>query len=226
MKSNACRFVCVGLFFSLGLARIGAQEPVWRLVSEEFHEKLNQVAAQSLQPPEALDFAPQQARLVRIAIHETSGGGQPGIDELEIYGPDGEQNLALAERGSVASASSLLPGYPIHQIEHLNDGRYGNDHSWIAAARDGQWAQIELPEPAEVSRVIITRDRTGRYKDRIAEVLEVLVSQDGQHWQSVARRDRTSAHRARRLPYLPVDRLPEKSWDGFLQYTFLRERAT
>ena len=28
------------------------------------------------------------------------------------------------------------------------------------------------------------------------------------------------------MPYLPVDRLPEKSWDGFLQYAFLRERAT
>ncbi len=48
----------------------------------------------------------------------------------------------------------------------------------------------------------------------------------GEQWQSVARRDRTAANRARRLPYLPVDRLPEKSWDGFLQYAFLRERAT
>ena len=54
----------------------------------------------------------------------------------------------------------------------------------------------------------------------------MLVSQDGRQWQSVARRDRTAANRARRLPYLPVDRLPEKSWDGFLQYAFLRERAT
>ena len=73
---------------------------------------------------------------------------------------------------------------------------------------------------------MVTRDRTGKYRDRIPEVFEVLVSQDGQQWQSVAKRERTAANRARRLPYLPVDRLPEKSWDGFLQYAFLRERAT
>ncbi len=226
MKSNICGILVVGLVLPLVTAQTGLGQTEPRLVAEEFHEKLSQVAERSLRPPEALDFPPQPTRFVRIAILETSGSSQPGIDELEIYGPDGEQNLGLAQRGSVASASSVLPGYPIHQIHHLNDGRYGNDYSWIAAAREDQWVQIELPEVAQVARVIITRDRTGRYTDRIPESFEVLVSQDGRQWQSVARRDRTAAHRARRLPYLPVDRLPEPSWDGFLHYTFLRERAT
>ena len=49
---------------------------------------------------------------------------------------------------------------------------------------------------------------------------------DGTEWRQVARRDRTAANRARRLPYLPVDRLPEASWDGYLHYAFLRERTT
>jgi hypothetical protein len=162
----------------------------------------------------------------RRSILETSGGSQPGIDELEIYGPAGQENLALAERGSVASASSVLPGYadspgqaperrPLRERPQL-DRR-------LARRRVGA---DRIARAAEVARVIITRDRTGKYRDRIPEVFEVLVSQDGQQWQSVAKRDRTPPSGLRRLPYCRVDRLPEKSWDGFLQYTFLRERAT
>jgi len=209
-----------------GLSQTWAEEPEARLVADEFQEKLAQISARGIKPPKALDFTPQEARFVRVAIHETNGSSQPGIDELEIYGPEGKDNFALAERGAVASASSVLPGYAIHQIKHLNDGLYGNDHSWISATSKSEWAQIELPKPASVARVIVTRDRTGKYRDRIPEVYDVLISQDGQQWQSVAKRDRTAANRARRLPYLPVDRLPEKSWDGLLQYAFLRERAT
>jgi hypothetical protein len=197
------------------------------LVTDEFHETLARISVMTaFKPPEILDFPPHKVRLVRLVIHETSGTAQPGIDEFEIFGPTGKDNLALAERGAVASASSLIAGYAIHTVEHLNDGKYGNDHSWIAASNKSEWVQIELPQLANVARVIVTRDRTGRYRDRIPEVFEVLVSQDGRHWQSVARRDRTSSNRVRRLPYLPIERLPEKSWNGFLQYTFLRERAT
>ncbi|MDY0165221.1 MAG: discoidin domain-containing protein, partial [Thermoguttaceae bacterium] len=219
-RELACGCLLLTVGFSLALAH-GAET---RLVTDEFAEKM--ALGAEIKPPEAVDFGPHGARFVRVAILETGGGGQPGIDEFEIFGPEGKENLALAERGAVASASSVLPGYAIHQVKHLNDGRYGNDHSWIAASRESEWAQIELPEPAAVARVVITRDRTGKYRDRIPEVFEVLVSQDGQQWQTVARRDRTAANRARRLPYMPVDRLPEKRWDGFLQYAFLRERAT
>ncbi|MCL4202491.1 MAG: hypothetical protein KJ000_08340 [Pirellulaceae bacterium] len=226
MRPCVGRWASVWLLVAAGGFSTRAGEDGARLVSDEFQEKLAKVSAQSVRPPEALDFEPQQARFVRVAIHETSGNSQPGIDELEIYGRDGDENLALAERGAVASASSVLPGYAIHQIKHLNDGRYGNDFSWIAASRDREWVQIELPESAAVGRVVITRDRSGKYRDRIPEVFEVLVSQDGQQWRSVARRDRSGANRARRIPYLQVDRLPEPNWTGFLQYAFLRERAT
>ncbi len=226
MKLCTCRFGCVCLLLITSLSQTWAQESEPRLVADEFQQALARIAAGSVKPLDSLDFASVEARFVRVAIHETSGGSQPCIDELEIFGPEGKDNLALAEGGAVASASSLLPGYPIHQVKHLNDGRYGNGHSWIAASRDSEWAQIELPKPASVARIIVTRDREGRYSDRIAEAFEVLISQDGQQWQSVAKRDRTGANRARRLPYLPVDRLPERSWGGLLQYAFLRERTT
>jgi hypothetical protein len=196
-------------------------------VADEFQERLARLSALApAKSPEALDFPPREARFVRVAIRATSGNSQPGIDELEIFGPDGKDNLALAKRGAVATASSLLPGYAIHQVKHLNDGQYGNDHSWIAATGGREWAQIELSKPATVASVLITRDRTGKFQDRIPEVFEVLVSRDGQQWQSVAKRERTGKNRARRLPVFQAIRLPEKSWDGFLQYALLRERAT
>ena len=77
-------------------------------------------------------FAPVTARFVRFSISITNDGAQPCLDELEVYGPESDRNLALASSGAKASASSLLPGYAIHQIPHLNDGRYGNGRSWIA----------------------------------------------------------------------------------------------
>jgi len=226
MRPSRKRLMCVWLLAAAGFSSTWANGSESRPVTAEFQEKLARLTAHAPRPPESLDFAPHPARFVRVAIHETSGNSQPGIDELEIFGPEGKENLALAERGAVASASSVLPGYAIHQIKHLNDGLYGNDHSWIAATSGAEWVQIELPQPADVACVMITRDRSGKYRDRTAAVFEVLVSQDGQQWQSVAKRDRTGANRARRLPYLAVDRLPEPNWDGFLQYAFLRERTT
>ena len=227
MNPYFARRICVGLLLTVGLSPTWGEGSEPRLVADEFQETLARISA--LAPAKSLDtleFPPLEARFVRVTIHETSGGSQPGIDELEIFGPDGKENLALARHGAVPSASSLLPGHRIHQIKHLNDGLYGNDHSWIAATSGREWAQIELSKSAKIASVLVTRDRTGKYRDRIPEVFEVLVSQDGQHWQSVAKRERTGAHRARRLPIFRVDRLPEQSWDGFLQYAFLRERAT
>lgn len=227
MKSRAAEWIGVGLFLAVGLSPIWAQGAEPRPVADEFRAALARISA--VAPPkslEALQFSPQEVRFVRVTIHQTSGGTQPGIDELEIFGPDGKQNLALAQHGAVASASSVLAGYRIHQIKHLNDGLYGNDRSWIAATSDRAWVQIELPKPAAVTSVLITRDRSGKYRDRIPEAFEVSVSPDGKQWRSVAKRERTGPNRARRLPTFQVNRLPEKTWDGFLQYAFLRERAT
>ena len=226
MKPCLKRLSCVCLLVAANLASARAENLPQRPVADEFQAALGRLSEMNVTPPDALDFAPQQARFVRVVIQQTSGNSQPGIDELEIFGPDGKENLALAKRGAVASASSLLPGYPIHQIKHLNDGLYGNDHSWIAATRGQEWVQVELPQPADVTRVMVTRDRSGKYRDRIPEVFDVLVSQDGEQWQTVAKRQRTETGRSPRLPYFQVDRLPKPTWDGFLQYTFLRERAT
>jgi len=136
--------------------------------------------------PNEIAFAPAEAKFVRLVIN-VSAGSQPCIDELEVYAAGGKANLALAVGGAKAAASSCLAGYAVHQIAHLNDGLYGNGHSWIAAGAAGEWAQIELPKPAKVARVVFSRDREGHYADRMPLDVEVRVSADGKDWRPVAR---------------------------------------
>ena len=142
--------------------------------------------------PNPVAFPEQEARLVRFVVHATNDGAQPCLDELEVYGPDPARNLALARNGAKASASSCLEGYPIHAIPHLNDGQYGNDHSWIAAGASEEWAQIELPQPAKVSKVVFSRDRARQYGDRVPVAFEIRLSLDGKEWRT-ARKVATTA---------------------------------
>lgn len=136
-------------------------------------------------------FAPVAARYVRFTIDRTAGGGEPCIDELEVFadqpGPDGSDiNVALASRGTKAIASGTLPGYPIHQLEHINDGKYGNNHSWISDTSGTGWVELELPEPAVISRVVWARDRGQQFRDRVAVEYRVEVAVDLGQWQVVA----------------------------------------
>jgi hypothetical protein len=195
----------------------------------------NQSAAAPVVQPITLALSPQQAnaitfpsarsRFVRVLIF-ASRGGESCIDELEIYGPDGKQNIALAAAGAKASASSCLPGYAIHQITHLNDGRYGNDHSWIAATTGREWAQIELPAAAEVAKIVLSRDRNGHYTDRMPAEFEVQLSSDGRRWTTVAH-VKTPGPPAPAPPLTAAVPLPESpQWEELLRYAFLCERIT
>lgn len=179
--------------------------------------------------PNPVEFPPQEARFVRFVIHASSRG-EPCVDELEVFGPDGARNLALASGGAKATASSCLGGHAIHRIEHLNDGRYGNARSWIAASDDGPWAQIELPRVERVGRVVFSRDREGSFADRMPLSFAVMVSLDGREWRAVAEvKDATVAGQARKAPapYVPPAPLPDPAThDGLVRYAFLCERAT
>jgi hypothetical protein len=138
-------------------------------------------------PRRVENFTPVRARFIRFVITATNDGSEPCLDELEVYGPDGGANLARADAGGKATASSLLPGYAIHQIPHLNDGLLGNDHSWISAVRGEGTALIELPSPAQVGRVVWSRDGTPNpsFRDRTPTRYLIEVSEDGQSWKSV-----------------------------------------
>jgi mono/diheme cytochrome c family protein len=110
-------------------------------------------------------FAPVEAIAVRFTIEATSGS-EPCIDEIEVFDTSGK-NVALASEGAKASASGTLPGYAIHKLEHVNDGQFGNEHSWISNTKGSGWIQIDFPSPAQIKGVRWSRARDGRHLDRV-----------------------------------------------------------
>ena len=107
----------------------------------------------------------------------------PGVGD-QIPRPDGPRNLAFVGNGArPASASSARPE-PIHQPKGLNDGLYGNDHSWIGAEPRSSF-QIDLGKAATVGRFKLGRDRTGQFGDRAVQYLKIETSSDGKQWRTV-----------------------------------------
>jgi mono/diheme cytochrome c family protein len=131
-------------------------------------------------------FAPTRAKFLRFVILATSGA-EPCIDELEVFTPEGK-NVALASTGTKATASGTYPNNAFHKLEHINDGRYGNERSWISNEAGKGWVQLEFPAEATIERVVWSRDRTQppRYNDRLATRYRVEVSLDGRAWLPVA----------------------------------------
>ena len=143
--------------------------------------------------------ATQWANVV-IPGHVPAAPGDAGLPQtaaLAIRLPDnwpnderGFENLALRDT-STARASSALAGYAIHKIEHLNDGQFGNDHSWIAA-KNPCWAEIDLGAEFWVYRVAVGSDSAGKFQDRAASRYAILVateyaeSSNADTWRQVA----------------------------------------
>lgn len=128
-------------------------------------------------------FPPIEARFLRFTILASSGG-EPCLDELEAY--DGTNNLALASLGTRATASGTLPGYEIHQLAHLNDGRTGNRHSWISRDTGTGWVQLEFPHPVRLDHVVWGRDRQGEYGDRLPIRYHLEAALEPGAWRTLA----------------------------------------
>ena len=141
------------------------------------------------------EFAAALAKVVRFTILETNSS-EPCIDELEIWSAaeaGAPRNVALAAAGAKARASGTLPGFSIHQLEHVNDGRYGNSRSWISNTRGG-WVEIELARATRIDRIVWGRDRERKFTDRLATRYRVDVAVEPGTW-------RTIASSGRRLPF-------------------------
>ena len=214
-------WVNLGVLALAGAALAGTRVRVEEEVRQAFAAAAAEAAGDGLVT--ALDFPARPARFVRLLIHNTQGG-EAGVDELEVFSPAGTNNLALSASGAKANASSVISGYAVHAVAHLNDGKVGNDHSWIAAGTGEEWVEIELPAPAPVFRVAFSRDRTGKFLDRQPREVEVRVSADGREWETVAKHSRP----ARALPALtlPPSAVREPTWRGAVEYAFRCERDT
>ena len=111
-------------------------------------------------------LSPEKVRFVRFTTEATNNNSEPCIDELELWTPGKDsRNVALLAK---LTSSGDYANNPKHKLVHLNDGKYGNDRSWISNQKSKGWVQLELPEPATIDRIEWGRDRTGRYKDRLA----------------------------------------------------------
>ncbi len=137
------------------------------------------------------------ARFVRFHIEQTNSS-EPCIDELQVFA--GATNVGLASAGARATSSGDFV-HPLHKLEHLNDGQFGNARSWIAAKRSGAWVQLELATETNIDRIVWGRDRQGQFADRLPIQYRIEASRDGQQWKTVA----SSNDRK------PVG--PEQSWD-------------
>ncbi|MDZ4780996.1 MAG: DUF1553 domain-containing protein [Planctomycetia bacterium] len=160
-------------------------------------------------------FEPVEARFVRFTILETNSS-EPCLDELEVYGAS--MNLALASFGAKATCSSALAGNPIHKLEHINDGHYGNSHSWISCEAGAGWVQIELTQTFPIDRVAWARDREGHFADRLATKYRIEVATEPDAWTLVA----SSADRA---PYDGAPTKPEYDVNRFEAEDAARGRA-
>ncbi len=132
-------------------------------------------------------FDPTKARFVRMTIHATNSA-EPCIDELEVFTTGTKsENVALASRGTKSKASGSLPGFAIHKLEHVHDGRYGNSFSWISHEPGRGWVELELPQEVEIGRIVWSRDREpAQYKDRTATKYVFETSTDRVKWQIVS----------------------------------------
>lgn len=136
-------------------------------------------------------FRPIKAKKVRLTIHSTISNNkrEPFIDELEIYNREGE-NVALASRGAISHDS----GSSGKTLSLINDGVHGNESCWRAKEKGEGWVQIEFPEEMEIDRIVWGRDRTGRYKDRLALEYEFRITDGAGNHQVLSASDSRLAY--------------------------------
>ncbi|MCU0719343.1 MAG: PSD1 and planctomycete cytochrome C domain-containing protein [Pirellula sp.] len=136
-------------------------------------------------------FDPILTKAVRFRIL-ASGNAEPCIDEWEVFNEQG-LNIALASHGSVAKVSSTLPGYAIHKEEHINDGRSGNEFSWISHEVNGGLVEIRFSIPHTISRMTWGRDSAGRFRDRVITDYVIEAQTDENTWTPISSsRDRAA----------------------------------
>lgn len=119
------------------------------------------------------------------------------------------RNLALLP-SATANASSVLPGHAIHKIEHLNDGSYNNQNSWISNG-EPSWAEIDLGDIYTVSTVAFGSEHSQNYNDRAPIKFDIFVStnyhedSEDKSWEKVYEYEGEPAHKTETFSFEPVE---------------------
>ena len=125
-------------------------------------------------------FAPVEAKFVRFTIHDANlhprlGLIEPCIDEFEIYA--GDENLAPTSKVMASGSRGD------HKLSNVNDGKYGDPRGWISDTKGRGWLEFELPRTAKINRIVWGRDRSEKYKDRLATAYTLQAGPDRSRMQ-------------------------------------------
>lgn len=137
-------------------------------------------------------FPATSAKFVRFTSFATVDNNkhEPCIDELESFtAGDFPQNIALSKYKTTATSSGNRSETGKHQLPHINDGRYGNSHSWISNKAGQGWVQLEFTKAHTINRVEWSRDREGKFADRLPIIYQIEASIDGESWSTIATSD-------------------------------------
>lgn len=128
-------------------------------------------------------FAPVDARYVRLDIAATTGA-EPCLDEVEIFDANGHN----AARSARVVSSGDYANNPFHRLEHVQDGAYGNEKSWISNTAGSGRLTFDLGDVRRIDSIVWSRDRTAvpRYTDRVMTQYDWSISADGENWTVVA----------------------------------------
>ncbi|MCP5527916.1 MAG: PSD1 domain-containing protein [Verrucomicrobiales bacterium] len=149
-------------------------------------------------------FDPVEATRLRFEILATTGG-EPCLDELEVFtSGDHPRNVALAPAGTLTTASGTFANNPLHRLEHLNDGQYGNSRSWISNEPGRGWVELGFAERVRLDRVVWGRDREEKFRDRLATDYRILVETRSGEWRTVASSADRAPYREGRLANAPA----------------------
>ncbi len=129
-------------------------------------------------------FPPVKTQRLRFTIKATTNL-EPCIDELEVFNTRGE-NIALATSGTKRKSSGDIGVAERHELRFLNDGRYGNSRSWLSNTLGKGWVELEFPQEQQVERVVWSRDRDGKFTDRLATDYQIEISDAEGQWHTVA----------------------------------------
>ena len=125
-------------------------------------------------------ITPARTKRVRFSIRETNSL-EPCIDELEVFSSAGV-NVAL---GAKLKTSGDKISRNRHEPQFIHDGRYGNERSWMSSEHGKGWVELEFTREEEITRFVWSRDRLGKFVDRVPIDYSIEVDHVGK-WQVVA----------------------------------------
>ena len=129
-------------------------------------------------------ITPTKTNSLRFTILETSNL-EPCIDELEIFNQFGE-NVALANYGTKVTSTGDSVSPNRHELRFINDGLYGNSHSWMSDTIGKGCLTFEFANQQNIESIVWGRDREGTYQDRLAIRYRIESLDSNGTWRIVA----------------------------------------